>query len=271
MFETVLLVALAPISQTGEEAPKSVWAKIAHEHVSSYELSPASDRTQPFERVAEPVTQHVQNVRGNATGSVYIWRDDAGRPVAVCDVFFLPGPGTSYGLYDEWHSLTSASLTARWNGSTRWSPQEPGLKWAAIPDAGRPAASAARRNLQLRQLSRRFAARITTRQGERYELRMLPTPIFQFETKATNESLGGGLFAFCQGNDPETLLIIEARTHDDGDRWEYAAAEFSNRPQFLDLDGKTVWEADPPRFGGTGPHTAGLRRYVEIPQVGQSE
>ena len=97
---------------------------------------------------------------------------------------------------------------------------------------------------------------------------MLPTPIFSFESSGSDETLGGGLFAFCQGNDPEVLLLIEARAHEQGHRWEYALAEFSNRPQFVKLDDDQVWAADPPRFSRGGKHTGGALRMVEIPQAG---
>lgn len=76
--------------------------------------------------------------------------------------------------------------------------------------------------------------------------------------------LSGGLFAVCQENDPEIFLVIEAKTNEDGPRWMYAIAEFSNLNLFVQLDGKDVWSANPPRFDARSPHTAAYPKDVDL-------
>jgi hypothetical protein len=262
----VMLIVMACQVEAPDQKPKAEtpWEKEAAAHVRGYVLVPQANGGSTYRLVDQAVTQHVQNVRGNSVGSVYVWCEESGRPAAICDVFFLPSPGGKYHLSDEWHSLTSASMTARRESQVRWSPSEPGLEWKEIPGAGQPDHSTARRQLQIRQLSRRFTGHCTTRTNDRFELRLLNTPIFRYDTVATEESLGGGLFAFCQGNDPELLLVIEARKTESGYRWEYAPAEFSNMNLYLRLDDKEVWQAAPPRFSSNGRHTGGPLRETDI-------
>jgi hypothetical protein len=269
MLQVVLIAMLCQAEPPAEKSkPETPWEKEAAAHVRGYVLTPQENGARPYRLVEQAVTQHVQNVRGNAVGSVYVWCEDSGRPVAICDVFFLPSPGGKYHLSDEWHSLTSASMTAERESRPRWSPSEPGLEWKEIPDAGPPDSNAARRQLQVRQLSRRFTGQCTTRTNDRFELRLLNTPIYRYDTAKTEESLGGALFAFCQGNDPEMLLVIEARKTEKGYRWEYAAAEFSNMNLYLQLDGKEAWQAAPPSFSSSGRHTGGPLRMTDIPVEG---
>jgi hypothetical protein len=266
---SMLLIAMLCQAEPSGEKPKTetAWEKEAAAHVQGYVLAPQNGGS-PYRLVEQAVTQHVQNVRGNAVGSVYVWCEESGRPAAICDVFFLPSVGGKYHLSDEWHSLTSTSMRARRESRDRWAPSEPGLEWKEIPGAGQPDQNAARRQLQVRQLSRRFTGQSTSRTNDRFELRLLNTPIYRYDTVDTAESLGGGLFAFCQGNDPEMLLVIEARKTESGYRWEYAPAEFTNMNLYLQLDEKDVWQAAPPRFASNGRHVGGQIRMTDIPVPG---
>lgn len=81
----------------------------------------------------------------------------------------------------------------------------------------------------------------------------------------TGGIISGAMFAFCQGTDPELFLLIEAQRGDDGERWMFAAAEFSNLSLFLTLDDVEVWSADPPRFSSRGVHVGGFVRDAVIP------
>lgn len=263
LLAVVLCGQAESVEDSAKQTDESHWSVLAREHVEGYSLTPAAEGSDSkYTRVEQPVSQHVQNVTGSAVGSVYIWKDQTGRPVAICDVFFLLG-STGYHLSDEWHSLTSDSMRARRDDGIRWQPAEPGLFWKEIPEAPVPGDSPERRLLQLRQLSRRFTGHVIDKKQARYELRMLTTPIYQYEVQG-GESLSGGLFAFCQTNDPEMLLVIEARKVKDGYRWMYSPAEFSNLDQYLVLDGTEVWKAAPPTFSYTGRHLGGPIRQVDI-------
>jgi hypothetical protein len=58
---------------------------------------------------------------------------------------------------------------------------------------------------------------------------------------------------------------MEARRNENGPRWHYAAAEFSNLNLFMEIGGKEIWSANPPRFSPRGPHTGGFLKNVELP------
>jgi hypothetical protein len=143
-----------------------------------------------------------------------------------------------------------------------------GFTWNTVPDSPAPAAKQPARERQLRQLARRFSGHLINREKDKYELRLLTTPLYQYHAgdDAADEVrfLGSGLFALCQETDPEIFLLIEARRSDAGPAWYYAAAEFSNLSLFLALDGKQVWSADPPRFSSTGPHFGGKLKDVDL-------
>jgi len=258
-------LATACQTPTAETKPKPVWLEIAREHVAKCVVSDATDAERSFKMRPDPVFQHVQHVRGNATGSLFVWTAENRRPVAICDVFFLPKKGETYTMYHEWHSLTSDRLSVRPSQSIEWRPSGPGLNWSEVPKAPVPGSTAAQRKRQLREIAERFTAHLVNKQGDRFELRRIATPIYQFSLEKDEDSLGGGLFTFCQENDPEVLLMLEARRTKDGFRWQYAPGEFSNLPHFLNLDGREVWKADPPTFSISGPHFGTPIGVVEIP------
>lgn len=243
---------------------KSTWLDVAREHVAKCDVSDPTDAERKFTMRPEPVFQHVQHVRGNATGSLFVWTEANGRPVAICDVFFLPKKGDTYTMYHEWHSLSSSGLSVKANESVQWRPSAPGLTWSEVPKSPAPTSTAVLRRRQLRKISERFTAHLVNKQGDRFELRRIATPIYQFSLEKNADSQGGGLFTFCQENDPELLLLLEARKTENGYRWQYAPGEYSNLSHFLHLDGREVWKADPPTFSSTGPHFGTPIGVVEI-------
>ena len=262
MLALLLAMSLAA-SQPAEDEPLSV--QLARDHVAQIEVFPTASPDRPFQLHPEPVFRHAQNVRFPATGSVFLWLEESGRPAAVCDVFFIARRDGRYSMMTEWHSLSDAPLTARTDGRTLWAPVAAGLDWKPILKSPPPADSPAQRKRQARQIARRFTAHIINQAKDRYELRLITNPLFEYHTSADDTSQGGALFAFCQQTDPELLLVIEARKTSSGFQWHYAPAEFSNMEQYLSLDGSEVWKAAPPMFSGSGPHSANTVRIVTLP------
>jgi hypothetical protein len=193
--------------------------------------------------------------------------EPSGRPAAVGDVFLFPRP-QSHDLYNEWHSLTGVPITVKWSGGTLMESRAAGLTWTAIPKAALPAATPVARERQARDLARRFTASLINKQNDKYELRLLTTPLFRYhadEMQAQADYSSGAMFAFCQETDPEIFLLIEARRTDSGMQWMFAAAEFSNLNLFLQLDGAAVWDANPPQFSYSGPHFGGKLTEIDLP------
>jgi hypothetical protein len=266
MREFVVGLMVAVWSQDpATEKPKAYWLPVATEHISQLTVAPGTERPQPFVRHAEPIFHHIQSVRGKSVGSVFLFLEPSGRPGAVCDVFFLTS-GKKTTMYHEFHSLASSSLSVHDRSVLLSECATPGVVWNEIPRADVPSDKPAARNRQIAALSRRFTAHLVNQQQDRFELRLLTTPLYRFDATDSSHSLGGALLAFCQETDPEIFLLIEARRVRDAFQWQYAAAEFSNLNLFLELDSKEVWNADPPRFNRSGPHWGGTVREVELPQ-----
>ena len=268
MLKTLIVMQMLACGQLASEpAPKQrpLWLEMAQNQMKECSAVPTDKLERAFALEVEPVFHHVQSVRGRSVGSVFLWMEESGRPAAVGDVFFLPTKMGRHKLYNEWHSLASVPITVKWSEQTLLSSAEPGLKWSEIPNADKPAGSAAQRERQIRQLARRFTAHLIAKNSDKYELRLLTTPLKQYHAKDTTEFLSGGMFAFCQETDPEIFLLIEARPVESEPRWMFSAAEFSNLSLFLQLDGKETWKADPPRFDSRGPHIGGPLKDVELP------
>lgn len=299
-FLLALELALGQLGQAPPDSPakeKPYWLETAKQHIGECEVILTQRPENKLQPHAEPVFHHIQSTRGRSVGSVFLFVEASGRPAAVGDVFLFPR-SQKHELYNEWHSLADEPLAVRWGGGPLMECGAAGLTWSPIPNASSPATSRTARERQLRQLARRFTAQLVNREKDKYELRLLTTPLYQFPTddKAASEAkpsaakpsgdkpsgdkpsgdkpseadpdkskdLGGGLFAFCQETDPEIFLLIEARATDTGAAWHWAAAEFSNLSLFLELDGKPVWKADPPQFSSRGPHFGGKLKDVDL-------
>lgn len=282
MHSFIFAIGIALLAQTEGQADSSkrpYWLDIAKSHIGTCQVFPTKNSSRAFQLHPEPIFHHIQNTRARSVGSVFLFVDDDGRPAAVGDVFFFPR-GKKHQLYNEWHSLASEPITVNWAGQNIIAPTEPGLKWDAIPNAPTPSMNRLEFDRQLRQQARRFTAHLINRSNDKYELRLLTRPLYEYgakqkvspdeETKEAQEKaiktepVGGGFFAFCQETDPEIFLLIETQKNSDTWRWMYAAAEFSNLNLFMQLDGKQVWSADPPRFSSTGPHTGGHLTDVDL-------
>jgi hypothetical protein len=253
------------VEKAEQDAKTPAWAIIARRHAGACKVYPAADRAHPFELISEPVLHRAQEVQGSSTGSTYVWKEPSGRPAVIGDVI-LSGDGVKqYRVGNEWHSLSDASLAVEWDGRPLLMTSQPGLEWKPLPDAPAVADKPLSRQRQARQLAERFTAHLVDRKQARFELRLLTTPLYRYDTTDFEPSQGGALFAFCQQTDPEILLLIESRKSGSIYRWEYAVAGFSDMNLYLHLDGNEIWRDVPPFSAGRGVHTGGRVRIVDVP------
>jgi hypothetical protein len=179
---------------------------------------------------------------GGTYGSVYIWTDRGNADAVAC---FWRNPGTSgrLSVVHELHSLSPVVLNSTGKDSDSWKPKG-GLKRHLLINAPTPMSSATGRMQQMRTFCREFSARTVSAREERTELRLLPQPLYRYES--TNpEIIDGALFAFvCSiGTDPEVFLLLEAIHAADGPRWHYALARFSHMNLFVNFKDREVWQA----------------------------
>jgi hypothetical protein len=85
--------------------------------------------------------------------------------------------------------------------------------------------------------------------------RLIIQPIYQYTEKDSEEKSGGGVFLFCQGTDPEMILLLVAHAAGSKLAWHYAVAPFTDYALAAQLDGKEVWSlAKGHRPTRTTPH-----------------
>ena len=265
LFSVVFLWLLLPLSaataqESGEKqkADKAVidhWLAVAKKYATEYEIASADDRKAVFKLVPEPIFRHTQSVRGDDIGALHAWVEKDGRPAVVGVMFAWSLDGTSRRSHVEFHSLHAAPIAAKFRNQELWQSRTPGPEWHDFPaDAPAPAATPARRRSQVRQLARLFEAHTIDTRQKRWELRHVATPIFEYEVDAA-DTLGGALFAFCQGTDTELLLTIEARKVDGRPQFRYAYASFTDYDVFLKMGDEPVVQAPKGNWSENGnPH-----------------
>ena len=176
---------------------------------------------------------------GGQFGSVFLWTHD-GRPAAVASIFAHPVEGKRQ-LTHELHALTPDPLHPECTDGhpESWEPKA-GLKRQPYSAAPAPDGSPAQRLLQMRKLGRGFSGHTVDWRKQRWELRLLPQPLFRYQAPAAG-IVDGGLFALVTdaGTDPEILLLLEATK----DGWRYALMRFTDSSYYVNLGDREVFQA----------------------------
>jgi hypothetical protein len=213
--------------------------------VETYSLTVESAPKQPLELLKEPIFDWLNPDRNAQQGAVFLWLRD-GRPAALGNIFSHPHeklPGRQ--IMHELHALDPEKLVVKRDEYNQWKPQA-GLARKELPDAGTPAATAGARLLQMRRLAQEFTGHSIDRDQKRWELRLLPTPLYRYPA-AKSGVVDGALFTLLStaGTDPEVLLLIEAREVDGKLRWEYACGRFSDWELHVQRKDKEVYSSVP--------------------------
>jgi hypothetical protein len=198
---------------------------------------PAVLREQPILRWSNPE-------RGQVYGNVFLWTN-RGRPVVVGSLFkwFSPFKHMSH----EFHSLSVGEIAAKNELREVWRSAQPGVVFAAVPDAPAVATTPAGRQTQMRQLARQFTARTIDREGLKLELRQLTQPVYRYELdKNSADLLDGALFVFVQGTDPDVWLLLEAFKSADqsAPQWQFAVARMNSIEITVEHNGRQAWHCD---------------------------
>jgi hypothetical protein len=241
-FLALILVPAA--DEPGDSLAKKMLPIYVRE-LETYTLAVESARDRPLELKKEPVFEWLNPARNAQQGAVFLWLRD-GRPAALACVFSMPHeklPGRQ--VNHELHALNAEKLVVRRDQYNQWKPQA-GLAPKELPDAGTPAGAAGARLLQMRRLAQEFSGYSVDRDGKRWELRLLPTPLYRYPA-AKSGVVDGALFALMSsaGTDPEVLLLIEAKEDDGKPRWEYACGRFSDWELHVQRKEKEVFASVP--------------------------
>jgi hypothetical protein len=219
---------------------------IYRQEIAEYSLAVESAPRKELELKKEPVFEWSNPVgQGLHQGVIWLWLRD-GRPAALCDIFSHPVPGwKGRKVLHEFLALDRDKLLVRRPSGAlnEWKPQA-GLARKELPDAGTPAGTRGARLVQMRRLAQQFTGHTTDHERQRWELRVLPTPLYRYP-EARSGVIDGALFALTSsaGTDPEVLLLIEARQEDGKTRWEYACGRFGIISMYVQHKGTEVWSS----------------------------
>jgi hypothetical protein len=216
-----------------------VYVQDAAEYSMTVESAPKTE----LELKREPVFEWSNPVRSRLQqGVVFLWLRD-GRPAALASIWSNPDPKLpGRRVFHEFHAVDREKLlVSRPNALNEWKPRT-GLERKELTDAGTPAATVGARLVQMRRLAQEFSGYETDQEGKRWELRLLPAPLYRYPSAKTGV-IDGALFALVStaGTDPEVLLLIEARKEGDAIRWEYACGRFSDRNLHVQRKDKEIW------------------------------
>jgi hypothetical protein len=242
VFFTLFLVLAA--DDKAESLAKRM-LPIYKKEIAEYSLAIETAPKKELERTKEPVFEWSNPVRqGLQQGAVFLWLRD-GRPAALACIFSQP-EGLTLGrrVIHEFHALDRDKLlVSRAKAVNEWKPQA-GLGRKELPDAGTPAATRGARLVQMRRLAQEFTGHGVSPEGQRWELRLLPAPLYRYPS-AKIGVIDGALFTLVStaGTDPEVLLVIEAREVAGKTRWEYACGRFSDRDLHVLRKDKEIWSS----------------------------
>ena len=243
---TVLLALLplisgqAPDDPTGKSGRE---AQILRERVievyareaEGYAIYRDASRSEKLVLRREPVYFWSNPTRaGGQDGAVFIWAF-RGRAEVVGTIFSFPGKGKRT-IDHEFLSIATTVLDVERTGpkspsAIAWSPRVPGVTPRAIPDAPAPGRTPTQRLSQMRDLASGFSGTTQNQEERRWELRLLPKPLYRFES-TDPDILDGAVFAFVSsaGTDPEAILVLEARKAPGATTptWHYAVGRYTD-------------------------------------------
>jgi hypothetical protein len=241
----ILSLILVLAADEGGEGLAKKMLPIYVKEVDGYSLAIESAPDRKLELKKEPVFEWLNPARSAQQGAVFLWLRE-GRPAALACIFSHPHdklPGRQ--IMHELHALDSEKLLVKRDEYNQWKPQA-GLARAELPDAGTPAVTLGARLLQMRRLAEQFTGHSVDRDSKRWELRLLPAPLYRYPLAKTG-IVDGALFALMSsaGTDPEVLLVIEAKEADGKLRWEYACGRFSDWELHVYRKEKEVYSSIP--------------------------
>src|SRR5262245_26307751 len=244
----VLLVAVfAALAVSAEDDPKSKERlELMQTAMNALEAKSSELKPNALAAVPKPLLRYNDPTRGgvgvdekpmyNVLLDAGVWRlGTEGRPTAIITLEIYRGPTGAHVLSYEFLSLTETKFSLKHKTEkVLWEATASGLELKPLPDAPKPATTAAGRLTQMRKQAGRFAAK-ETYNGEGIECRTIAQPIDRYQSEK-EKILDGAIFALANGTNPEIGIILEC----DAERWTYGVARLSGAQSTVTLDGKQV-------------------------------
>src|SRR5579872_5312310 len=171
------LVAADDDGKKEEEARREQQLKAMKSFAGQYTLSLANDRKRVFKFHESAVMRFSNPVGGSKDGAIFMW-SDRGQPQALLKIFTYDNEL----FVQEWQSVSESPFIAEREGKTIWNPSEPGVAFRELPDAPKPAESAAERLRQMKSLAGKFSTTyLAGIDPKPDELRLLTQSLFRYE------------------------------------------------------------------------------------------
>jgi hypothetical protein len=207
---------------------------------AQYRLFSADDPDRPFQFVETPAMRWTNPVNAARDGTVFLWTR-SGRPQAILQLYTYDDEHFSH----EWQSLSDGTIIAERDAEAVWKPAGAGLHFTNLKEIELPAATPAARLRQMKALAERFSSTflpyVASESDPPVELRLLRQPLLRYESPDF-DVIDGSLFAFVQGTDPQSLLIVEAFGTDQSKAaWRFAFARLASGAVAAKLDDRQVF------------------------------
>ncbi|HXT57921.1 MAG TPA: hypothetical protein VN699_04770 [Pirellulales bacterium] len=191
-----------------------------------------------------PVFRYDDQPRHFRDATMWVWTE-GGRPVAFQKIEAMEEDPPRWGYC--FSSVFDGLLAVRWGDGREYRSTARGAEFHLIPGESAAAARNTARKLQARKLVRNFSARILTDDlaNTTEEMRLLPTPIYEYSVPETKSFLGA-VFGFAtSGTNPDVLILLEPRDAAGGESvWHYAACRMTAGGVKLKYRDETVWEVE---------------------------
>lgn len=190
---------------------------------------------------AELVLTYTDPAREFSDSTVWLWTHK-GQPVATTTLEYYPDRPADKTWIFEFTTLSTHPVTMRQGNQKAWSIQPSAAirrEFSSIA-APVPADSRSRRLQQMRDIARRFAVETYTSRGDRFVVRLMPTPLFRYP-ESESDRADGAVFAFAYGTNPEVILLVESAETADGFQWRYGLAPLTGIGIVVRLDDREVW------------------------------
>lgn len=253
----------APGDNADRKAQMAAMARIAR----GINVSVTDKTRRDLEVIPNALFRFHDPARNQSDGTIWGY-GTTGRPAVFLTMTLHPRSDGTLGWLYELNSLSADPVTAEIPGmSTRWSPRKSGLSPASVPDAPAPSDKESGRTRQLRDLSSRFVGfeflkKDLTGPFERFQLRLIPRPIYRYSDPA-HGLIDGAVFLMTHTTNPEIIMLMEAVREADNPVWKYAFARCAYAEVHVELDGKNVWTQ--PHLDGTGSSDPYWLFFREIP------
>jgi hypothetical protein len=238
----VFAIQVMPVTAQSDDDRERAAATLENGQLEAalYVTRRAEDDQKPIKLNVESVLKWHNSVNQSVHGNIFVWTKE-GRPEIVASIYQFYSPKVEFAA--EFQSLSLDPLVIEKRGKQVWTPKEPGIVLKAFDDATEPPSSKPQRLTKMKQLADEFTVQLTDWSSETYRLRLMPRPLFRYES-TDSQVLDGALFAFTYTTDPELLVMVEARKSDNGFRWMYGHARMNVGELKVSYRDREVWRAD---------------------------